>query len=283
MRTSLMRDSFYRSRALKRAVQKFSKALGTIDFQQAILVSPKDSFTFSDGIFLSNKGTDRYFKTRGAHGNRGRDMMQFVESKQIVLDTVIDIGANFGEISLYFSKHSRARHILAVEPSPQNLVIMRENLASSPSDISNIIVAPVAISDKDGEVTIYEGSYSMNSIVRQTRSKKSSQVRALSFESLLTEFLPGKTIDFLKIDVEQAEFLLFDDLLKYATKIRSMLIEFSDPARIAAYHEFAGKLIDTGFACYLNNDQKDPLAKHALDQVFNKSLRTIDIWFVRVS
>ena len=55
-------------------------------------------------------------------------------------DMVIDIGAGIGDFTI--SVASRANRVIAVEPDPGRLVLLRENLLAN--DVKNVIVLPLA-------------------------------------------------------------------------------------------------------------------------------------------
>ena len=65
--------------------------------------------------------------------------------------TFVDIGANVGLYSLYLASCGDVR-TLAIEPQPGILERLRFHLAANPS--AKVDVRPVALSDRDGEVTL---------------------------------------------------------------------------------------------------------------------------------
>ena len=68
--------------------------------------------------------------------------------------TVIDIGANVGFMSVFFSEKVGPQGlVLAIEPDPVNLKLLEHNLARNGCD--NVRVLPVAVGEDDGETTLY--------------------------------------------------------------------------------------------------------------------------------
>src|SRR3954451_6647636 len=65
--------------------------------------------------------------------------------------TFVDIGANVGLYSLYLASCGDVR-TLAIEPQPGILERLRFHLAANPS--AKVDVRPVALSDREGEVTL---------------------------------------------------------------------------------------------------------------------------------
>lgn len=68
-------------------------------------------------------------------------------------DTVYDIGANIGYVSLSLARQvGSIGYVAAFEPVPRNLEALRENIRNN--NLSNIQVFDVAASDKKGEAII---------------------------------------------------------------------------------------------------------------------------------
>ena len=108
---------------------KLKDKIEQINYQQGILVYRGQIYVLSDGIFLNTKGNNRYFKVPAdCPGNQGRAMYDFLISKNIIPNTMVDLGANYGEIALYFCKQNPGMKILAVEASPKNFQILKLNV-----------------------------------------------------------------------------------------------------------------------------------------------------------
>jgi FkbM family methyltransferase len=154
--------------------------------------------------------------------------IEHVLSNLINRDTVfVDIGAYLGLHTVYACR--RARRVLAVEPNPMALIYLRANIALN--NCSNVIIAPKAVSNKQGMVRL-----------RMPRPAKKGQVPGSasivwSFEETLeidveTDTLDNivdevglDTVDFIKIDVEGAEGLVIKGSEKTLRKAKALLIE----------------------------------------------------------
>jgi len=102
---------------------------------------------------------------------------------------VVDCGATYGSFSIK-AKRLHAKKILAIEPDPFNLDILKTNMKIN--KIRNITIVPVAISNKD---EIKEGVFWGNRVEKVITKKLSTIIR----ENNLNH------IDFLKMDIEGAE------------------------------------------------------------------------------
>jgi FkbM family methyltransferase len=131
-------------------------------------------------------------------------------------DVVYDIGANIG---LYTSLFSRlASKVVAFEPNPGLLRTLRLTTAN----LANVKIVPVALADTDGNATLYvPNDHTMGSLADYTGSEEllewkerigltaaeTVQCETSTLDSLIAAGLPLP--DFIKCDVEGAEFLVF--------------------------------------------------------------------------
>jgi FkbM family methyltransferase len=143
--------------------------------------------------------------------------------------TFVDIGANVGLYSVYLASCGDVR-TLAIEPQPGILDRLRFHLSANPS--AKVEVRSVALSDRDGEVTLVlnnkdrGGTHVDKHDGRQDEGERIS-VPCKPLLSVLSE--AGITaIDALKIDVEGAEDIVLAPFLRDAAQSllpRLILIE----------------------------------------------------------
>lgn len=130
-------------------------------------------------------------------------------------DTVFEVGAHIGYITLYFSHLVGERgRVRAFEPGENNLPYTRQNLGQR----GNITLVEKAVGDHDGHVSFYleDLSGQNNSMIPQypgLTSSFESAARRASVREVTVELVTldshiaatGQRPDFLKIDVEGAE------------------------------------------------------------------------------
>ena len=124
--------------------------------------------------------------------------------------TFIDIGANIGYYTCLLGKKLRdSGRIFAFEADPKNHSILKRNMQINWIDKSNIIAENVGISDKKCELTFYRmiNKPGNSSFIPQDTDSINTEMLKLNCTSIDDYFssIPG-SIDFMKIDVEGAEF-----------------------------------------------------------------------------
>ena len=154
---------------------------------------------------------------------------QYVESG----DTVYDIGANVGYVSLSFAKWVGPRgRVIAFEPVPSNVNSLRENIKINRLD--NIQLLDLAASDRCGEAVIrIAENLSTASMVWHRHDPLSVElaIKTVSIDELVDSgSLDSPT--FVKIDVEGAEGSVLTGMRRTVAACRPVLfIECSDAGR----------------------------------------------------
>lgn len=134
--------------------------------------------------------------------------------------TFLDIGANVGLYSLFVASRAGGRaRILAAEPQPGIVDRLRFNVACNPD--FDIAVAPVAVTDREGEVELViharDAAGSRLDLGAESVGTQVARVPARPLAALVTE-AGLSAIDALKIDVEGAEHLVLVPFLSQAPR-----------------------------------------------------------------
>ena len=119
-------------------------------------------------------------------------------------DVFIDVGANVGLYS--FLVAASGKPVVAVEPLKQNLDVLARNVQLNPSLRSLIEIAPIGLSDREGQVTIY-GFGTVASLISTWNATANSHQETISVSTLDKligdRFVGAKLL--IKIDVEGCE------------------------------------------------------------------------------
>ncbi len=129
-------------------------------------------------------------------------------------DTVLDIGANIGYYTLLFAqKVGAAGKVIAIEAHPRFASITQDHVRLNGHD--NVRLMNVAVSDRPGQVTLYEGpstNIGSTTLRRESGFTPSAVVKALPIMDILEPEEVGR-ISLIKIDIEGAEIPVLGDLL----------------------------------------------------------------------
>jgi FkbM family methyltransferase len=123
--------------------------------------------------------------------------------------TMIDVGANLGDLACLIGSKSSATKVYAFEPSPLALQRLNENIKVNNLE-KNVFPIGLVASDIDGKITFSQGNRSeIDHISHGTNidNDKLSSHNSVRLDSFFKKTGLSK-IDVLKIDVEGAEYLV---------------------------------------------------------------------------
>jgi FkbM family methyltransferase len=160
---------------------------------------------------------------------------------------IFDIGACEGESSIFYSEHFLNAKLYTFEPVPSNFELIKKNTAS----YSNINPFQIALSDKNGTAIFHVSSGTPESIDKDDETdygNKSSSLLSpelhtsthtwLKFENkievktqILSDFCKEKVIskiDFIHIDVQGAELMVFEGANEFIKNIDCIWMEVEE-------------------------------------------------------
>lgn len=128
--------------------------------------------------------------------------------------SVIDLGAHYGDTTLYYRHLFPNARIVAMDPIPDNVRRIRRACTDS-----QIYVLEGAVSAEDGKAEFHLTPSTLGaSLIKRAKSKHSIVVTKMSLKSILTASGLTAPVDLIKFDIEGGEFDLFAsiDPKKYA-------------------------------------------------------------------
>jgi FkbM family methyltransferase len=137
---------------------------------------------------------------------------------------ILDCGANIGMASLYFKWLYPKCQLQAFEPDPATFGTLQHNVLQNRLDIET---HNCALWDDDTEVDFFVDSATPGGLVMSTNASRSYRESIKVPARKLSDFIIGP-VDFLKLDVEGAEFRVIFDLVRSGklANIRQMVIEY---------------------------------------------------------
>ena len=138
---------------------------------------------------------------------------------------IIDCGANIGFSCLFFKALYPASRITAVEPDPISMARLQENLRRNRQD--DVELRQAAIAASAGPVTLFSGEGDPGSLVSSLHGQWSGAATRTTVPALRLPHLVDGAVDFLKVDIEGAEYDAVRDLIDAgaAGRVREMAIE----------------------------------------------------------
>lgn len=160
---------------------------------------------------------------------------------------IIDCGANIGLSILYFKRLYPKAKIVAFEADPNIYSICQENLQRL--GLTGIELVPKAVWYKETTLKFYSEGADGGRIAQAVDQDKLIEVKTVR----LGKWLEQK-VDFLKLDIEGAEFEVLNDIKSQLDNVERIFVE---------YHSFVGQpqrldemfkiLIDSGFRLHINS------------------------------
>ena len=150
---------------------------------------------------------------------------------------IVDVGANIGLFSIYSVIRQPQARIYALEADPLNFSILKENIESN-SLKDRIQAFNFAVSSKIGETVFYQSEISGWSSLFKTRGSQDGKPVYIDTINIST-FCKNhgiKKIDFLKVDIEGAEYDVFlGDRDIFNVSIREIIVEVDRNPRDEKY------------------------------------------------
>jgi 31-O-methyltransferase len=147
---------------------------------------------------------------------------------------VLDLGANIGLASLYLASLCRSACVEAYEPNPRAFAALEQNVRGR--FYGRIVPTRAAISDRDGEVQLTENpashsSLSTSIVGRDLDAVPKSQINLHWVECVDVAHLLDRPADFVKCDIEGAEYDVLSSASIHPDQVRELVIEFHDIGR----------------------------------------------------
>jgi FkbM family methyltransferase len=139
---------------------------------------------------------------------------------------IIDLGANVGFASVDFASRYPGSTVLAVEPHPDNVTLLRRNVRS----LSQVDVIEGAAWPHPGQLVLEDPGKGFWGFRVSEPSGEGGAVPAVTIPQLLAR-AGAESIDLLKVDIEGSEVELFSEDTEWLGHVRVVAIELHDRFR----------------------------------------------------
>jgi FkbM family methyltransferase len=197
---------------------------------------------------------------------------------------IFDCGTHFGLSLYYFKMLYPNSKIFAFEPNPELYEIAKQNVLDN--NWHDIKLMPYAIGPEVGLTKFYipqKGTAMAGSLLRHVNNLD-LEVNFINIQSIrLSEMIDGK-IDFLKLDVEGAEYEVVKDIEEFLPSIQNIFCEFHQGGCIKSRHMLAilDMLEKASFELRISvsNNFKSLLQNRPLQNITQKC--STEIWATRI-
>jgi FkbM family methyltransferase len=131
---------------------------------------------------------------------------------------ILDCGANIGLSVIYLKTQFPDARIVAFEPDEQNFKLLRQNIKSFNFD--SIEIKEEAVWNEDTYLTFHNAG-NMGSRIETQSEPNLPKVKA----TRLKDYINTK-VDFLKLDIESAEYEVLKDIKDHLHHVRNMFLEY---------------------------------------------------------
>ncbi|MDP4150099.1 MAG: FkbM family methyltransferase [Bacteroidota bacterium] len=131
---------------------------------------------------------------------------------------IIDCGANIGLSVIYMKRLCPTAQILAFEPDERNFSLLMKNIGSF--GLKDVDIRREAVW-KENTVLHFSDEGAMASKIESSQTEQSREITGIRLKDLLT-----RSVDFLKIDIEGAEFEVMKDISSSLHFVKNLFIEY---------------------------------------------------------
>jgi FkbM family methyltransferase len=169
---------------------------------------------------------------------------------------IIDCGANIGMSILYFKSQFPDAEIYAFEPDKEVYKYLSSNVKNEGVTLFN-----KGVWDKEMTLTFHsEGADSGKIIDENTSSDKITSIETLRLKDFL-----NRNVDFLKIDIEGAEYTVLKDCEDSLKMVKNIFVEYHS---FVNQEQYLGEIINilkkAGFRIHMHQDICSPSPFHKI-------------------
>lgn len=161
---------------------------------------------------------------------------------------IIDCGANIGISVLHYKRLYPGSRIVAFEPDPKFLPVLKSNL--SRNGAADVVVVEAAAWTRDGVVPFHcEGADGSRVMQGPGAHPDAIPVRSVDLSAYLDD-----PVDLVKMDIEGAEFEVIPHLERKLAQVQNLVVECHlDNRDIGRFSRLLGVLASAGFRVALNS------------------------------
>jgi FkbM family methyltransferase len=210
--------------------------------------------------------TDSFWYLHSYHELFGDQIYKF-EAKRLA-PLIIDCGANIGMSVIYLKYLYPAARVIAFEPDPEIFRVLQRNVEAFQLD--EVVLHCKAVWNRATTLSFLPDGGVGGRLVSDEGKKKSIEVEAVRLRDFLSQ-----PVDFLKIDVEGAEYEVVRDICEKLEVVDHLFVEYhgaTDEAQ--TLHEILEMIQKAGFRYHIKeaNPVQSPLVKEKRNKLYDLQL-----------
>lgn len=188
--------------------------------------------------------------------------------------TIIDAGANIGLGVLYWKRKYPNCKIIAFEPSIEVYKSLVKNVERN--HLKNVTCINKALADKETKLLFSTNEIISGSLVLEKNLQNTYEVETI----MLAPYLQEK-IDLLKIDIEGAERLIYNDIKENLSNINNVFLEYHSFTTETQYlGQYLSLFESNKFRYYIENDIQQSHQFISIKESLKQDLQ-LNIWIKR--
>ena len=173
-----------------------------------------------------------------------KEIYRFQSTKENPL--VIDCGSNIGLSVVYFKQIYPGARIISFEPDGVNFHLLSQNVEKN--QLKDVILHQAAVWVREGEIS-FESRESEASHIQE--GGKGTSVKAVRLKTILQDAGP---VDFMKMDIEGAEYEVMEDISDQLGNVQNLFLEYhgkvEDTKKLT---RLLNIVQEAGFSVYIRN------------------------------
>ncbi len=158
---------------------------------------------------------------------------------------IIDCGANMGVSILFFAKHYPNATIIGFEPEEEIYNVLRQNIESY--QLKNVTIEKKAVWDSVTNLNFFTDKGMGGSVENSFNKQEPKKVDTVRLKDYL-----NKQVDFLKLDIEGAEYTVLKDCYDELQNVQNLFVEYHSFVRKEQHlEEILSMLKQCGFRYHL--------------------------------
>ncbi len=169
---------------------------------------------------------------------------------------ILDCGANIGMATLFFKRQYPDARVISFEPDPAVFPLLAENV--SRNALTNIQLVRAALARENGSLAFYSDGKYGSCLASTLGTSPAAGWAATEVPSTRLRPYLGQEVDFLKMNIEGAEFDVLEDSADLLRMVREMVVEYHHlPGLPRTLHKLLALLDSHGFEYILNDLDHD--------------------------